>query len=89
MPSIVVPFFADQFFWGRRVCALRIGLAPIPRKELTVASLEEAIRSVLDSSAITAQAGKLAKAIKAEDCIAAAVNTVENYVRTTTRRRIA
>jgi len=66
---------------GRAVCGYW--------KELTVASLEKAIRSVLDSAAMTAQAGKLAKAIKAEDGIAAAVKTVENYLRSTTRRRIA
>jgi sterol 3beta-glucosyltransferase len=81
IPSIVVPFFADQFFWGRKVCALGVGPAPIPQKELTVASLERAIRSVLDGRVMAAQAAKLADAIKAEDGIAAAVRVVSRYLR--------
>jgi sterol 3beta-glucosyltransferase len=86
-PSIVIPFFADQFFWGRRMCALGIGSAPIPRKELTVESLEKAIRCVLDDEGMTTRARVMAEAIKAEDGVAAAVRVVEGYLRSTNRRR--
>ena len=88
-PSIVVPFFADQFFWGKRVADLGIGAGPIPRKELTVESLEKAIRSVLESGSMPARARDLSRAIAAEDGVTAAVAAVEDYLRSTTRRRIA
>ncbi|MGA2612745.1 MAG: glycosyltransferase [Spirochaetia bacterium] len=88
-PSIVVPFFADQFFWGRRICALGIGPKPIPRKELTADSLEKAIRSVLESNSMTARARIISRAIRAEDGVAAAVTAVEGYLRSMARRRMA
>ncbi len=87
-PSVVIPFFADQFFWGRRLCSLGIGAAPIPRKELTVESLEKAIRSVLDSRTMTTRARSMAGAINAENGVTAAVKVVEDYLRSTTRRSI-
>ena len=35
VPSVVIPFFGDQPFWGRRVAELGVGPAPIPRRKLT------------------------------------------------------
>ncbi|HTP59565.1 MAG TPA: glycosyltransferase [Spirochaetia bacterium] len=88
-PGIIVPFFADQFFWGKRVCDLGMGPSPIPRKELTTESLEKAIRDVLGNGAMTARARELAASIQAEDGVAAAVRAVDDYLRSTTRRRMA
>jgi len=88
-PSIVVPFFADQFFWGKRVCDLGVGTAPIPRKDLSAESLTRAITSVLESRSMTARARSLADAIRAEDGAAVGVSAVEDYLRSATRRRIA
>ena len=34
VPSIIVPFFADQPYWGQRIAELGVGPAPIPRKKL-------------------------------------------------------
>ena len=88
-PSIIVPFFADQFFWGKRICDLGVGPSPIPRKDLTADSLEKAIRAVLENPCMTTQARDLAASIKAEDGVAAAVDAVEVYLRSMTRRRMA
>ncbi len=88
-PSIIVPFFADQFFWGRQVCVLGVGSAPVPRKELTADSLENAIRSVLESDSMASNARCLAKAVRAEDGVSAGVRVVETYLRSTARRRMA
>jgi UDP:flavonoid glycosyltransferase YjiC (YdhE family) len=81
VPAIVVPFFADQFFWGRRVCALGVGARPIPRKELTVTALERGIRSALDGDGMAARARQLADAIRAEDGIAVAVRAVNDHLK--------
>jgi sterol 3beta-glucosyltransferase len=80
IPSIIVPFFADQFFRGRRVCTLKVGSAPIPQNELTAASLERAIKLALDGPAMAVRARQLAAAIKGEDGIANAVRTISNYL---------
>ena len=89
VPSIIIPFFADQFFWGRRVRDLGVGAGPIPRKVLTEDFLEAAIRAVLDNGDMTARARNIAKAIEAEDGIAAAVAVVKDYLGSTAPRRMA
>src|SRR6266508_4577026 len=43
IPNIVIPFAADQPFWGKRVYALGAGPKPIPLKELSVEDLTCAI----------------------------------------------
>ncbi|KAF6822330.1 sterol glucosyltransferase [Colletotrichum plurivorum] len=43
-PTIIVPFFGDQPFWGRVVSNAGAGPGPIPQKELSVERLVAAIR---------------------------------------------
>lgn len=43
-PTIVVPFFGDQPFWGAMVHRAGAGPEPIPYKQLTSSSLAEAIK---------------------------------------------
>ena len=47
VPSVIVPFFGDQPFWGQRVAHLGVGPAPIPRKRLTVERLAQAIHQAV------------------------------------------
>ena len=74
VPSIIIPFFGDQPFWGQRVAELGVGSKPIPRKELTVETLANAIREVLINEDMRRRASKLGEQIQAENGIAAAVN---------------
>jgi UDP:flavonoid glycosyltransferase YjiC (YdhE family) len=46
-PSVIVPFFGDQFFWGAMVQKAGAGSKPIPGKELNAAILAAAINEVL------------------------------------------
>ncbi|KAI1496357.1 hypothetical protein F5X99DRAFT_74373 [Biscogniauxia marginata] len=46
-PTIVVPFFGDQPFWGAMVARAGAGPVPIPYKNLTAARLAEAIRTAI------------------------------------------
>ena len=46
-PAVVIPLFADQFFWGRQVAALGAGAPPIPRERLTGARLADALADAL------------------------------------------
>jgi sterol 3beta-glucosyltransferase len=79
VPSVIVPFFGDQPFWGHRVAALGVGTPPIPRKQLTAERLAAAIRSTSDS-AMREKAQALGKAIAAEDGNGNAVRLIEGYV---------
>ncbi|KPI45216.1 Sterol 3-beta-glucosyltransferase UGT80A2 [Cyphellophora attinorum] len=42
-PTLVVPFFGDQPFWGAMVARAGAGPKPIPHKQLTVENLAESI----------------------------------------------
>ncbi|TRX94196.1 hypothetical protein FHL15_004964 [Xylaria flabelliformis] len=46
-PTIVVPFFGDQPFWGAMVARAGAGPDPIPYKKLTAEGLAEAIKIAL------------------------------------------
>ena len=74
VPSIVIPFFGDQPFWGQRVAELGVGSKPIPRKKLTAESLAKAIREVITNQEMRHRAEQLGKQIQAENGIKSAVN---------------
>ncbi|KAJ5124951.1 UDP-glucuronosyl/UDP-glucosyltransferase [Penicillium bovifimosum] len=49
-PTIIVPFFGDQQFWGGIVAHAGAGPTPIPHKQLTVEKLTDAIEMALHQS---------------------------------------
>ncbi|KAJ5222942.1 Sterol 3-beta-glucosyltransferase UGT80B1 [Penicillium citrinum] len=49
-PTIIIPFFGDQQFWGQIVARSGAGPVPIPHKQLTVDGLSEAIAKALEPS---------------------------------------
>ncbi|KAJ7063648.1 glycosyltransferase family 1 protein [Mycena amicta] len=65
-PTVVVPFFGDQAFWGQMINKSGAGPAPIHHKELTVMNLRDALQFVTSQEAKTAAKG-LAEQIKRED----------------------
>jgi UDP:flavonoid glycosyltransferase YjiC (YdhE family) len=79
-PSVLVPFFADQPFWGWRVAALGVGPEPVPRGELTAERLASAIRAATEDAGVRRRAEALGEAIRAEDGVAAAVAAVEAHL---------
>jgi UDP:flavonoid glycosyltransferase YjiC (YdhE family) len=77
IPSVVIPFFADQPFWGQRVADLGVGPEPIPRKKLTVERLAQAIQRAVTDQTMRQRAANLGAKIQAEDGIARAVAVVQ------------
>lgn len=75
-PSVLLPFFADQPFWGRRVMELGAGPPPIPQKRLTAENLAAAIRATADPL-VVARAKDLGERIRTEDGVAAAVRMLD------------
>ncbi|KAG7439038.1 UDP-Glycosyltransferase/glycogen phosphorylase, partial [Guyanagaster necrorhizus] len=51
LPTVVVPFFGDQGFWGNMIHKAGAGPAPIPPKSLTVDSLKDAIGFLVSPAA--------------------------------------
>ncbi|MBK9125737.1 MAG: glycosyltransferase family 1 protein [Chloroflexi bacterium] len=75
-PTVVVPFTADQPFWGARVHALGAGPAPISKRRLTVDALAAAIDQAVNSPDMRATAERIGAALRAEDGVAKAVEVI-------------
>ncbi|OQE89859.1 hypothetical protein PENNAL_c0013G01328 [Penicillium nalgiovense] len=54
-PTIIIPFFGDQPFWGTMVAAAGAGPNPIPHKDLSVDILAQGIRKIKVSKLAAAQ----------------------------------
>jgi sterol 3beta-glucosyltransferase len=78
VPSLVVPFFGDQPFWGKRIAELGVGPSALPRKKLTSDKLAEAIHQMVIDQAMRQRASDLADTIQAEDGIGRAVAIIQN-----------
>lgn len=64
-PTVVVPFFGDQPFWGAMIARAGAGPDPIPHKQLTADKLAEAINFCLTPRCLE-RARELASKIAAE-----------------------
>ncbi len=78
VPSIVVPFFADQPMWGQRVADLGVGPSPISYKELSVERLAGAFQVAVSDEAMRDRAIALGQRIREEDGV---TNAVEAFHR--------
>jgi len=81
VPSLIIPFFGDQPFWGHIVAELGVGPQPIQRKKLTAEQLARAIQTMTNDPAMRQRAAGLGARIRAEDGIAKAVEVVEEMAR--------
>ena len=52
LPTVVVPFFGDQFFWGHVVADAGAGPEPVPAATITAESLAEAFAHALTRDAV-------------------------------------
>lgn len=77
VPTIIIPFFGDQGFWGQRVAELGVGTEPIPRQQLTAERLAQAIQVAVSDRTMRQRAADLGRKIRTEDGIANAVAIVQ------------
>ncbi|SZF06397.1 unnamed protein product [Blumeria hordei] len=64
-PTMIVPFFGDQRFWGERIEKSGAGAPPVPHKSLTASVLADGIRKCLTIE-VQDHAQKIAENIRAE-----------------------
>lgn len=84
-PTLVIPFFGDQPFWGERIAAAGAGPSPIPHKELTTENLVSAITVLLSPEAKNA-AERIAETMRQENGVK---NTVDSFHRHLDLQRLA
>jgi sterol 3beta-glucosyltransferase len=78
IPNIIVPFTADQPFWGRRVQAIGAGPKPILVRSLSVEKLAYAIAES-ESQALRERAQAIGARIRGEDGVGQALQLIEDY----------
>lgn len=68
-PSIIIPFFGDQSFWGKMVAVAGASPRPIPFKNLSTNSLASAIQTAL-SPEVRQKASNLGSQVAKENGVA-------------------
>lgn len=79
VPSILVPFFGDQPFWGRVVKQAGVGPTPVSRWRMTPELLKESIVAT-QAPEMRTSAARLGEKIRAEDGAGEAVRLIERAV---------
>jgi len=80
LPSVVVPYFADQTGWAERLHQLGVSPKPIPRKQLAVESLAAAIAIAATNNSMQQKAAQLGERIRRENGVEEAVAIIHQYL---------
>lgn len=80
VPTILVPFLFDQFFWGRRIETLGVGPEPVPYKKLTAERLAVAMDMAVTNPLMRQRATELGKHIRQENGVETAVRIVQQLL---------
>mgnify|MGYP001821164330 CR=1 FL=1 len=79
VPSMAVPYYADQPFWGRRLESAGIGAPPLPRRELDAGQLTERI-TMLGGEALRSRAAEVGAAMRSERGLQAATEFILRHL---------
>lgn len=80
-PTVVVPFFGDQFWWAGIIARAGAGPKAVPYKDLTADKLAENIKAALQPE-VKARAKELAQKMEKEDGVKAAVEQFHHFQHT-------
>ena len=80
VPTVVVPYFLDQFYWGKRVFELGVGPKPVLRKHLDAENLAAALSLAATDAAMHERAAALGRQIRGEDGVARAVSKFNSHL---------
>jgi len=80
IPSIVIPFVADQPFWAQQVYKLGVAPKPIKRSALNEKRLSDALRIAVNDKGLRKKARELGHLICREDGIATAIEIIHQHL---------
>lgn len=66
VPQIIVPMYADTFFWGARVQARHLGPRPVPEAEVTADALAYALDTLFQDTEMQTRARAVSKTVARE-----------------------
>lgn len=80
IPSVIIPFFADQPAWGQLLANLGVSPTPISFNELSEERLATAINIAISDKQMQRKAEDLGAKIRSEDGVARAVEVIQHYL---------
>lgn len=80
VPSLIVPFLFDQYYWGARLHTLGVGPKPIPHRRLSAAGLGDALTRIASDISMRQRAAELGEKIREEAGIQKALEVLSNYM---------
>jgi sterol 3beta-glucosyltransferase len=80
VPQVIIPFSADQAFWGRRVLQAGIGPPPIPLRRLSPDGILRAVNCAVGKGEMQARAAALGVSVRSEHGTAQAIEVIRNVV---------
>jgi sterol 3beta-glucosyltransferase len=78
VPSVVIPFAADQLFWARRLGALEVAPQAVRVEKLSVPWLVEALKEA-KAGAVMDRAAQLGVRVRGENGLEQAMHLIENW----------
>lgn len=81
VPSLIVPFLFDQFYWGARAMEMGVGPEPVPFNKLSAQRLAAAIHTAITSAEMRRRAAVLGQKLQAENGIQRAVEIIQTLNR--------
>jgi len=81
VPSVAVPFGADQAFWARRLGRLGVGPVAPAAHRLTADRLATVIDRALTDPAFRIRAAQVGEALRHEEGVSMAVGLIEDHIR--------
>ncbi|MCC9704344.1 glycosyltransferase [Streptomyces sp. MNU76] len=79
-PQVLCPHMGDQTHWSARMRALGVAPAPLTARALTAPGLAEAITTAMTDRHLAHRATEIARLVRAEDGVDAAVNSLLTHV---------
>ncbi|MBO0682177.1 MAG: glycosyltransferase family 1 protein [Candidatus Dormibacteraeota bacterium] len=80
VPSVIVPFFADQPFWAQRVARMGAAPRPLAAQRVSPADMVGAFDKAMHDPGMRARAALAGRLLNQEDGVANAVRAVERAV---------
>ena len=78
IPSIIVPFGFDQYYWGARAAEMGVGPKPIPYRQLTAERLASSIHMAVLDRGMRDRAANLGGRLTAENGVQRAIEIIQN-----------
>eukprot|EP01117_Protostelium_nocturnum_P013573 TRINITY_DN5076_c0_g1_i1.p1 TRINITY_DN5076_c0_g1~~TRINITY_DN5076_c0_g1_i1.p1 ORF type:complete len:986 (+),score=251.05 TRINITY_DN5076_c0_g1_i1:63-3020(+) len=74
-PTMIVPFFGDQYFWGQRIAELGVGLPPLTLQQIKK-ELGPSIKKLVEDQSIRTKAQAISEHIKSQDGVGRAIEFI-------------